>query len=303
MTLLLLLACASAPPADTTMYAGILARTDADRDGTLDEAEYEAAAPKVHTTFAAADLDHDGRLTRDELAELVHHTDPAWYDPALVGKDRASRSTMSGRGKGKHGGGAMSAGKDEAAAPGSGFDGSGPPFATVELGPMGKAGPKPGPLGGANAGPAAPGSPGAGPGAGPGGPGGPGAGPGGPGGPGGPDAEASGPSKRGHAPPPGAPPPAGLTAPEGATAAPEARRAAQLHEVLLFEVAEVRAVAPDAVLPEAGAIRRAADLGLTSPECAAVLDELHAAVTAAGLQWPAGLEPESGAAVEVREEP
>jgi len=263
------------------MYAGILARADTDHDGTLSEAEYEAAAPKVHTPFAAADLDHDGRLSRDELAELVHHTDPAWYDPALVGKDRASRSTMGARGKGKHGGGATAGGKDEAAAPGSGFDGSGPPFATVEPGPMGKAGPKPGPLGGANAGPAAPGGPGAGPGA---GPGGPGAGPGGPG-------------------RPGAPPPAGLTAPEGATAAPEARRAAQLHEVLLFEVAEVRAVAPDAVLPEAGAIRRAADLGLTSPECAAVLDELHAAVTAAGLQWPAGLEPESGAAVEVREAP
>jgi hypothetical protein len=65
--------------------------------------------------------------------------------------------------------------------------------------------------------------------------------------------------------------------------------AAQLHEALAFEAAELHAAAPDAPLPTDEALLRAARAGLGSPEAEAVIAPLRAAAVAAGLPWPGTL--------------
>lgn len=157
MILILLAACSRAPALDSAPYAGVLAQADTDHDGALSEAEYAAAAPPVSRTFATADLDHDGSLTRDELAELTHHADPAWYDPALAPRQRSAGGAGRGGKGGKRGGGGPGISEDAAEQPdgaGSGFDASGPPFATGDAGggaaakaPKRPAGPLPGSAG------------------------------------------------------------------------------------------------------------------------------------------------------------
>lgn len=120
MTLLLLVAaCSTAGGPSGAPYRGVLAALDDDDDGRVTAAEYGAAAPNVAPAFEAVDLDADGALAADEIAALVHRTDPAAYDPALL--------PASGDGRQK----ARARPGSEPPPPltGGGFDGSGPQLA------------------------------------------------------------------------------------------------------------------------------------------------------------------------------
>lgn len=122
-SILLVLGLGCADDVNSGPYAGVAMALDVNRDGVVGSEEYESASPPVAAAFSAADLDGDGGLSRDELATLARRVDPANYDPHLVPSQVASRRHQ-GLSTTQAGPGAPATGP----APGSGFDGSGPPL-------------------------------------------------------------------------------------------------------------------------------------------------------------------------------
>lgn len=135
---LAVLGCA-APP-DSTAYQGIFSALDHDHSGRIDRKEYAAAAPPVALTFSEADLNGNGEISRDEIAELAHGIDPARYDPGLIPPKAGPRGKPGRPGKpdgpdgGRGAGGDAKTNSNEdfsamgASGPGTGFLGKGPPL-------------------------------------------------------------------------------------------------------------------------------------------------------------------------------